>query len=269
MHLRLDVRNPKTRETIEHPAADEHPERARREEALLGDQHHDQREACRAILGQAGATVLGDRQPDLFDRGPDGIELGIEEEPVPPVQAGEHDAAQAVFLRPVHVGNGLVDIGEVHAHLAPAPLRQLGAEVGEPPLVGAPSLGEKLRIGAASGIVERVLLERHAVGEQDFRDHTDRLEALHPKLRVPLHLDPDVGVHVSRIGYAMGLGGLHLLVVDLEVLALDVVAIALPRGLDVTVNRDDRRTRHRCPPVALGMALPATTPAVAVERIFA
>ena len=149
-----------------------------------------------------------------------------------------------MLLRPVHVFDGSVDVEERHLHLAPAPLRRLCAEVGQPAVIGTPAGLRELGGCGAGIVVERVELERLTVGEQHLGHHADALELLDPKTRIPLDLRGQLGMQVPGIRYLGFLSQLHLRVISLEVLLLEVVPITGPRRLDVTIDRDDRGSAH-------------------------
>ena len=154
-----------------------------------------------------------DRQAGLLARSPDRVELGVDEGPALGRELGQHDPAEAVLLRPVDVVDGLVDVDERRLHLAAAALRRSRAEVDEPAVVGLPAGLRQLGAGGAGMVVERVELERLAVGEQHLGDHADAFEVLDPKIRVPLHLRDEVGMQVPGVGVLGLLRRLDLLVV--------------------------------------------------------
>ena len=245
VHLGLDEDHPQVGEPLEHTTEDHLPERPAGKERVLDRQGHERGEAGRVVGGSAGATVLADRQTDVDARRPHRIQRRVEEELPARKERGHHHPAEPVLLGPVDVSHRLVDVVERHEHLAHAPTGSLGAELGEPPVVGDPRLVRELGIGRSTDVFEPTELERQPVREQHLGHHALALvEVAQAVLRVPLALEADLGVEVPRVGDPRLLLRAHPVVEGLEILLLDVVAIARTRRLDVAVHRDDRDSFH-------------------------
>ena len=216
---------------------------------MLERERQDGRHPGRGVHRCAGTAVLADREPDVLDRGPDRVEHRVEEIGAARVEARHHDPAETVLLRPVDVLDCLLDVVEQHRGLAAQPTRRLGAEVGEPPVVGHLAGACEVGVGDLPRIVELVRLERHAVREQHLGDDALGLEIMHTARRVPLGVERQIGLHVAGVAHPRRLRRAHPFVVDVAVLRLDVLAVHRARRLDVSVNRDDRRSRQRLYPL--------------------
>ena len=161
----------------------------------------------------------------LLARGPDRVELGVEEVPAVAGEPGEPDPAEALLLRPVDLLDRLIDIVERARQLTPPPLGRLRAEVDEPAVVRLPADFAELDVGGSGEVVEAIHLERLAVREEHLGDDADALEHLGSEIGVPLHLGVELGMQVAGVAHPRLLGLLHLLVVDVEVLLRDVLAV--------------------------------------------
>ena len=197
VRLGLDVRHAQVGEAVEDAAGDEHPQRSVREEGVLRHEREHRGEAVRPVVGGAGAAVHAERQAGLDARGPDRVELRVDERAALGRELGDHDPAEPVLLRPVDVLHRPVDVEERRLHLTATPLGCLRAEVDQPAVVGLPPGLCELGRGSARVVVERVELERLAVGEQHLGDDADAFQVLDPELGVPLHLGREVGVQVA------------------------------------------------------------------------
>ena len=234
--LRLDERRSKVGEAIEHTAQDQLPQRPVGVEGVLDGERHDRGEPRRAVAGKSGSAVRADRQVDVLDGSPDGVEHRVEEVGAAGVERGHHDPAEAVLLRPVDVLDRLLDVVEGHDGLARAAPGRLGAEVGEPTVVRPTSNGCQFRISRAAEVFEPVHLERLPVGEQHLRHDPLAFERFQPAIGVPLRLEPVLGIKDAGVGQPRVLRRLDRLVVVVEVLLFDVAAIAGARRLDMAVD---------------------------------
>ncbi len=183
--LGLDEGDPEVGEALEDPAQDHLPQGPARVEGVLERQRHDGGETGRAVGRSAGPAVLADGQVGVDAGGPDRIEGGVEEEGATGQQGRHHDAAQPVLAGPVDVPHGLVHVVERDERLTGPATRRLGAEVGQPPVVGHPGL--PVELGPAEvAVVPRSRLEGKAVGEQHLGHDPLALHVLQAELGVPL-----------------------------------------------------------------------------------
>jgi len=207
---------------------------------VLGREHHERREARRLVLRCARAAVLAEREADLHACRPDRVERGVEEVAAAGMQRRHQHPAEPLLLRPVDVGDGLVDVVEADRGETAEPSGRLRAEVDEPPVVRRVRLAHENGVG---GVVDAWRVERLTVREHDLRDDTLRLQIGDPARRIPLargvetRVDEPVGRPVDAA---------QPLVQLLAAVGVQILAVRLPRRLHVPVDRDDRSlVRHR------------------------
>ena len=138
----------------------------------------------------------------------------------------------------------LLHVVKEHEGLTRQPSWRGRAEVGQPTVIGhVASVGEH-GVGGVSGILELIGLERNPVREQHFCDHALGFKILEAHGRVPLPLDGQLGLAIPGVWSARRLHRAYPIVVGLEVLRLDVVAVDRSRSPNVPIDRNDCRASH-------------------------
>jgi hypothetical protein len=172
-----------------HAREDEVPQRAVGPPGDLEQEHGLGRRVV-AVVGRRAAAVVVDRQADRLARRPDGLVVGCVERGHTRTgwRAGQqHATGEPVVGGPFDLGDRALDVVQHDLADAGAPTGRVGAEVGQPPVVG-PKAGPA-SVEVAGPRAGRLVHERHLREERRDRVGEDHLG--HDA--VGLHLAPAVG----------------------------------------------------------------------------
>ena len=230
---------PQTGVAREHVAEEQVPEDAVRVPAQLDDEH---RGCCRVAteVGRGLSGVVVDRHVEVFARGPDRLVLGCIEGWKTRIgrHPREQDAPEQVGTpRTLDLLDRVVDVVEEDLCDPRPAAGRLGAEVGEPPVVGLDPGEAVVVVVTTDGLVRRQETggeeRRDRVREQHLGDHAVVLELLGTTLRVPVAVGLRTAQIVERVLVR------RRPVVELVVpLHFEVLAVVEHRRAGMTVGRD-------------------------------
>ena len=153
----------------------------------------------------------------------------------------EDAPAEIVLLDPTHVGNRVVDVVEEDLADAGASRRELGAPVGQPPVVGADAREPQLVVvgGRRTGQECHVGKEgRDGVGEDDLADDAVGLQLGDAPFAVPVAIAV-AALQIAKRILVLGAPRVELV----EVLRVEVGAVRVVARARVAIGRDERVRR--------------------------
>ena len=171
------------------------------------EQEHGAGRRVVAVVGGGAAAVVVDRQPDLLAHRPDRLVVGgVERRDARAGRcAGEQDAAgQPVLGGPADLGDRALDVVQHDlADAGPAP-RRVGAEVGEPAVVGPQPGPAPLEVAGAGA--RRLVHERRPSGRRaaPCSGTAPRRRSRRPRARAAGGPSPSCGRRRRRRGRRTG-----------------------------------------------------------------
>ena len=229
------------RKPLEHAAQHEVDERALRVKPGLVDVE-EHRKRVVAVVRCPGASVNVDRHLKVLEDFPQSVIGRVVERPHPldvRRDVGQKDSsAEAVFLDPVDVVDGVVDVIEEDLADARPALGKLAAEINQPAVVG-PDPGEAMLVvfglGGRSEENKTGKERRDRVRKDHLSDDAIGLLLAIAHLSVPVAEPPRVTEIPERV-LVFGPPGVEFL----QVLGIEILAIGGVAAAGMAVSRDDR-----------------------------